>query len=345
MYELGSRYALEKIANKALVPFKGKAGSAAKETGSSMMNKLRDFFGNPEMDIPYKYEAKGLGLNEKGQEIARRIMVDEKMGRPPTFDDIIQLRRNRSMDVTGAGAPEVRAQLEKDFLKAVQQGKVEVPGGVMGPSYADSKDLVSDFMKLDRKNPNFNDMIDMQTNPEKDTFNRLVGGQLYGDTMDTIINKMRNQKSPLDKEAPIVRDIASKGLSKKDMRKYHPDLMTHNKEISPEQKAQIEDAIKRGVLNLKGMNAPKDSGLKIQNPRDTKDRVWARKVLDMFDNEYARHSSAQRAMPGSKARDYNPKIDKLEPWMRRARYARNAGLVGAPVAGAGYGGYQLAEGD
>ena len=319
---------------KLLPPGQGGGGRSSfdflrsKLQNSAAFKKTRDFFGNPEMDMPYKITTNPNFLSEEAIPEAIKLQNRLKSGDLSALFEMRKLKK--SPDIGGAGAPLIRSQLDERVLENLSPSRVPTAFGSkpMG-------DFTKDYMGMRTKTPSPTDAFSAQTKAGPG-YSRLVGGQGYYHALAKDLDKLKAGDLKGSDVPKIVRDIANKNLSKKELRQYHPDLLQHSDKFTPEQKAQLAEAVAKGQINLKGMESAPKLPAGIETPRAKKDEIWARKALDMVDPEYRLHSKTQRGLPNSEARDYDEKVRKLTPLMKGLRYGRNAGIVGAPIVGAGY---------
>lgn len=310
-----------------LIKFEGPAGkaadSASKQT-SAFAQKIKDFFGNPVREVPYKIKG----------------------------DPLLRTDRDPILDIYGPAAPEFRAAAEKHMLGKINpetrvQGSKTMFGGHDTQRLGD---ILNRYMKSEKKHI---DIMDLANAARYEQMGLGMGKKVtdslgYKATLHEYLKNYlaagKGAKGDPVANSKVVQDILKNNPTRKDKIKFHPDLFERSEawgKYTPEERKIIQEAVAKRIINLK--KNPTGGGAKGGDMfgytpiQDTRDRILARRLTSMFNPEYRLHSSTQREIPGSKARNFDKKVDEMEPIAKGVRYARNVGIFALPTAGAAYG--------
>jgi hypothetical protein len=267
--------------------------------------------------------------------------------------DFLKLPNGSSLqDITGPGAPEFRDFAERKMMEKLKNSPEKMgvpdPRSPSGSRILDTEENMSGHMGLRNKNimgvrgrldaakDIFKDITKNNTDPLEAIQDRVTPTMVYHQKMDQFLKDYGGRASSSSKKN-IVDDIAAMGLGKNEMKNFHPDILAHNKGISPADKALIEEAIKTKRLNLKGMAKDSVNEDVFHPPVETKDRVNGRRLLNLLNSEFGSSSKFQQEIPGSKARNFDSSLNKAETAAKYLRYGRNAAIGAVPIAAGAYG--------
>jgi len=156
----------------------------------------------------------------------------------------------------------------------------------------------------------------------------LLGNVIYKSKMSDALRKFKPGDAP--KQPQIVEEILRGDTSKRGLKGLHPDLLAHDTRFTPQQKEEIAEAIRSGVIDLKGGSKQIDS---FRMPVESKDRINARRILGLFSKDYGWKTPYQQAF-GGKHKSSKETLDKLENVAKGGRYLRNTAIAASPgVAG------------